>query len=103
MDPDDVVEAAGHDAFYGSRLEAELTAARRDVVLLAGFGLETTVESTARTAVALGHRCVVLSDLVASLDPAVGRGRLRSFGHFGIDATRSDLVLGQHQDRRSMA
>ena len=58
-DDDLVVVAAGHDGFYGSRLDAALRRAGRTHLLVAGLGFETTVHSTLRRANDRGYECLV--------------------------------------------
>ncbi|HEU5148918.1 MAG TPA: isochorismatase family protein [Iamia sp.] len=67
----DVVRAAGIDGFYGSDLDARLRAARRDHLVVAGFGLEGPVHSTLRAANDRGYECLLLADASAPLDPAL--------------------------------
>ncbi len=71
--PDLIVDAAGHDAFYGGRLGAELAAAGRDVVVVMGYGLEGPVESTIRSASDRQFRTLVVPECCAGLagDPVL--------------------------------
>jgi Isochorismatase family len=63
------VRAAGIDGFYGGPLDAALRAARCDLLLLVGLGLETTVHSTMRSANDRGYECLLVVDACAAIDP----------------------------------
>lgn len=65
------VAAAGVDGFYGGPLAALLRRAGVDQLLLAGFGLETTVHSTMRTANDAGLECLAVVDACVALDPGL--------------------------------
>lgn len=73
-----MIEAAGLDGFYGSRLDAQLRAAGVDRLLLAGFGLEGPVHSTLRGANDRGYECLTLADCCATCEPECRDGALRS-------------------------
>jgi nicotinamidase-related amidase len=73
-----VIDAHAHDGFLGSRLEAELRAARRDHLLFAGFAAETLVDSTLRSANDRGFECLTLEDAVVPFDPVTGARALVS-------------------------
>ncbi len=63
------VAAAGVDGFYGGPLGALLRRAGVNQILLAGFGLETTVHSTMRSANDAGLECLAVVDACVALDP----------------------------------
>ncbi len=63
------VTAAGVDGFYGGPLAALVRRAGVDQILLAGFGLETTVHSTMRSANDAGLECLAVVDACVALDP----------------------------------
>jgi biuret amidohydrolase len=93
--PDDVVvDTHTHDGFLGSRLEAELRARRRDHLLVGGFGAETMVGSTLRSANDRGFECLTLSDASFPIDTHTGERELASItmsgGIFGaVGSTRA--------------
>ncbi len=64
-----VIGAAGIDGFFGGPLDTVLRRARRDLLLLVGLGLETTVHSTMRSANDRGYECLLVIDACASHDP----------------------------------
>lgn len=94
-DGDLIVDAAGLDGLYGSRLDTELRARGIDQLAFAGFGLETAIHSTLRSANDRGYECLTLSDASAPLDPACGERALHSTtmsgGIFGAIGTSSAL------------
>lgn len=95
LDGADVVDAAGIDGFYGSRLDALLRTAGRTHLLLAGQGLEAPVHSTMRAANDRGYECLLLADVAAPVDPALAapaRSHIEmSGGIFGAVGTATDL------------
>lgn len=68
---DEMVTAAGLDAFYGGPLDRLLRSRRRDQVVLAGAPFETTVHSTLRSANDRGYECLTLLDATAAADPTL--------------------------------
>lgn len=68
--------AQGIDGFYASPLEAQLRAAGRTHLLMAGFAAEITIDSTLRGANDRGFECLVLTESVAHIDSAL-RSALR--------------------------
>lgn len=66
-----VLHAGGIDAFYASSLEHVLRHRGVDCLLLAGYGLETTVHSTLRRANDMGMECLVVVDACAPVDPSL--------------------------------
>ncbi len=63
------ITAAGVDGFFGGPLDTVLRTARRDQLLLVGFGLEAAVHSTMRSANDRGYECLLVVDACAPLDP----------------------------------
>jgi nicotinamidase-related amidase len=91
-----LVAARGIDAFFASDLDHVLRSCRRDQLALCGFGLETTVHSTMRSANDRGYECLLLTDACAPLDPTV-QGAARSMvtmsgGIFGALGTTTALA-----------
>ncbi len=90
-----VVDAAGIDGFYGSRLDLELRSRGINQLAFVGFGLETAVHSTLRSANDRGYECITLSDASAPLDQSCGERALHSTtmsgGIFGAIGTSSAL------------
>jgi hypothetical protein len=61
--PADVrLAAAGIDAFFASALDVTLRRQRRTHLILAGYGAETTVHSTMRSANDRGYECLAVLD-----------------------------------------
>lgn len=96
------VGAAGIDGFFGSPLDTVLRGQRRDLLLLVGLGLETTVHSTMRSANDRGYECLLLVDACAPLDPDCVANAWSmiemSGGIFGAVGTSDHLLaaLGEH-------
>ncbi len=90
------VVAQGIDGFYASPLEAQLRAAGRTHLLMAGFAAEITVDSTLRGANDRGFECLVLTDAVAPVSVEVGAHALASVtmsgGIFGALGTSSAVL-----------
>lgn len=94
------VVAQGIDGFYASPLEAQLRAAGRTHLLMAGFASEITVDSTLRGANDRGFECLVLTDAVAPIDPAISAHALASVtmsgGIFGALGTSAAVLAAFH-------
>ena len=102
VEPGDiVVDASGIDGFHGSRLDDVLRANGRELLLLGGIGLETTVHSTLRSANDRGYECLLLTDASAAHDPALTAASLSSIcmsgGIFGAIGT-AELALEALRD-----
>ncbi|WP_296666383.1 isochorismatase family protein [Demequina sp.] len=69
FDADSVVISRGIDGFYASALDDVLRAARIARLVLVGFGLETCVHSTMRSANDRGYECLLVSDACEPYDP----------------------------------
>ena len=90
------VPATGIDGFHGSGLDDALRADGRDLLVLAGFGLETTVHSTLRSANDRGYECLTLTDAVVPVEDALRDAALSSIcmsgGIFGAIGTSAALI-----------
>lgn len=69
-----VIEKPLPNAFAGTDLQAQLAAAGRKNVVLAGFMTHMCISSTARAALDLGYRTTVVSDACATRDLPDGHG-----------------------------
>lgn len=91
-----VVDAAGWDGTFGSRLDHELRRAGRDHLVLAGLASEVTVDSTVRTLNDQGYECLVATDACAPLDAELGAHAFASLtmsgGIFGALGTTTALL-----------
>jgi len=91
-----VVDAAGVDGFCGGPLDQELRRRNVDTLVLAGYGAETAVSSTLRSANDRGYECLTLIDGAAPFDAEMGRRTLHSItmsgGIFGAIAPSSALL-----------
>ncbi|MDY7106907.1 MAG: isochorismatase family protein [Actinomycetota bacterium] len=90
------LDAAGIDGFFGSPLDATLRSLDLDRLLVAGFGLETTVHSTLRSANDAGLECLVVVDACAPVDPDLVTNAVSmiemSGGIFGAVGRTDDVV-----------
>lgn len=59
---DPIVEKTLNDAFFATTLDAELRALEPSRVFIAGWATDFCVDATVRSAVARGHRVVVVAD-----------------------------------------
>lgn len=89
-----VVEAPCFDAFYGTGLDALLWQRGLTHLVLAGFGTETAVHSTLRSANDRGFECLVLEDACADGDASLHGASMSSimmsggiFGAYGLADT----------------
>lgn len=105
-----VVDAAGHDATFGSPLVHDLRVAGRDQLVLCGLAADVCVDSTLRSLNDEGFECLVLEDACAPLDRVTGAGTLHSvtmsggiFGALGSSAAVVDALgsLCDHGNDRS--
>jgi nicotinamidase-related amidase len=91
-----VVDAAGVDGFYGSALDRELRRRGIDTLVLCGYGAETAVSSTLRSANDRGYECLTLTDASAPFDATLGAHNLSSVtmsgGIFGAIASSEALL-----------
>lgn len=92
----DHVAAGGIDAFCHGRLDQLVGRTGVDRLLLAGFGLETTVHSTLRSANDRGLECLLVVDACVPLDPDLVPRSVSmiemSGGIFGAVATTDDVL-----------
>ena len=88
-----VLRKTRYDAFAGTDLDRRLRDAGVTTVVLAGVMTHLCVETTARTAFALGYHVVVAADATASADEELHVGALRSLAHgFARVRTADDIV-----------
>jgi nicotinamidase-related amidase len=97
LDPHDlVVDCRGFDGCCGSTLELRLQLARRDLVVLAGLGLEGPVHSTMRSLNDRGVECLLLPDASSPYDldlgPRAVHSTTMSGGIFGAVSTVPALL-----------
>lgn len=95
--PDDVVvRCGGHDGFHSSVLETVLRRAGRTHLILGGFGFETAVHSTLRSANDRGLECLTVTDAAACVDPSLHRAAVSTIemsgGIFGAVAPTSAVL-----------
>lgn len=93
---DVVIDAWGFDGFFASSLDAELRAAGRDLVVVAGLGLQGPVHSTLRSANDRGFECLLLEDAsspteASALPPSLSMVEM-SGGIFGAVGTTQALL-----------
>ena len=93
---DEIIDSAGWDGCFGSRLDHTLRLGGTRAIVLGGFASEITVDSTVRTLNDRGHECLVLTDGCAPFDPQLGARAHHSLtmsgGIFGALGTSSDLL-----------
>lgn len=100
---DVVVDAAGHDGCFGSRLDAVLRSLGREQLIVAGLGLEGPVHSTLRSLNDRGYECLTVVDAAAPMNESTRDAAIStivlSFGIFGAVATAADVnsVLCQQE------
>lgn len=68
---DHLLEAAGVDGFFGSRLDHLLRTLGRDQLMVAGGWLESNVHSTLRSANDRGYECLLVLDACTPYDAAL--------------------------------
>lgn len=77
------VAAGGIDGFFASPLDHLLRRSGTDLLLLVGFGLETTVHSTMRSANDRGYECLLVADACLPVDPSLVRPSTSMVEHSG--------------------
>jgi len=97
MDGDPVVRKPRMSAFYASPLDSMLRARDIDSIVLTGISTNFVVESTARAAVDMDYRVIVLEDCVTAGDEAVHRAALASMEPLA-DIVDSDQFLSSVGD-----
>lgn len=110
---DATITCYGVDGFCGSPLDMVLRSQRRDQLLLIGFGLETAVHSTMRSANDRGYECLLVDDACVSGNGASAQVRsgaissvCMSGGIFGAIGSTAAVVAAfasfPSPDERSM-
>ena len=93
---DEIIDAAGLDAFYGSNIDAYFRARDIDTLILVGLGLEGPIHSTLRSANDRGYECLVVADAAAPHDPSLARAALSTIafsgGIFGAYAPSAAVI-----------
>ena len=94
--PDATVSSPGIDGFYASALEDVLRSAGVSRLILVGFGLETCVHSTMRSANDRGLECLLVADACEPYDPELAHASVSmiemSGGIFGAVATAASVI-----------
>ncbi|WP_326640691.1 cysteine hydrolase [Streptosporangium sp. NBC_01755] len=100
LHPGRLIRAAGWDGFHGSRLDAVLRGAQRDLLLIAGCCLETGVHSTMRAANDRGYECLLVTDACTSAEPDLTAAALSTIemsgGIFGAVGDSGAVVEALH-------
>ena len=90
------MEAAGIDGFFSSPLDATLRQGGIERLILVGYGTETCVHSTMRSANDRGYECLLVSDACLAYDPSLTSNTLSmiemSGGIFGAIGSSADVV-----------
>lgn len=83
-----------YDAFIGTPLDRALRALDRTTLIFTGFGTNVCVESTARHAVFLDYRIVLVSDATDTADgPSAHRASLDTIArHFGRVTATAEIL-----------
>jgi ureidoacrylate peracid hydrolase len=90
---DRVIDKTRYSAFYGTDLEAQLSALSVDTLIVCGVTSNVCVESTVRDAFFRDIRIIVPSDATAAVTPEMHASALRNFEYsFGPVVTTDDLV-----------
>jgi ureidoacrylate peracid hydrolase len=89
-----VIDKQRYDAFIGTPLMSALQALGRTALVFAGFGTNVCVESTARHAVFLDYRIVLVSDATGTADGvAAHEASLATIArHFGPVAATAEIL-----------
>lgn len=95
---DPIVTHARLSAFHGTELDMMLRARGIVNVLMTGVATNITVEGTARDAVNLGYRTVIVADACAAGDAPAHQATLATFGLLGsvLDATSLATAFGRN-------
>ena len=90
-DSDERVATTGVDGFYSSALDHTLRRRSVTSLLLCGWGLETTLHSTIRSANDRGYECLLVEDACGALDESLRPAAISTIemsgGIFGAVAT----------------
>jgi nicotinamidase-related amidase len=89
---DVVVDHRRITGFSGTDLDTILKAREIDTVLLTGVATNITVEGTARDAVNLGYRTIVISDCTSAANEAAHEASLGTLGILAECASSSDVI-----------
>lgn len=88
-----VFEKHTYDAFWGTPLRLYLKALGIETLILAGFGTEVCVETTARSAYTEGYYVVIPRESTAAFDPRNYEASLSVLGrYFGKVVTTEELT-----------
>ena len=91
-----VADSPGLDGFYGTALDAALWHRGIRNLILAGFGTETAVHSTLRSANDRGFECLTIEDACADVDPDVHAASMSTImmsgGIFGAYAPAASVL-----------
>ncbi|GHF34672.1 nicotinamidase-related amidase [Amycolatopsis bartoniae] len=87
-----VITHARISAFQGTELDLILRARGITHVLVTGVATNVTVEGTARDAVGLGYRTVLVADACAAADERAHDATLATFGLLGSTLNSTDLA-----------
>lgn len=87
-----IVTHARVSAFQGTELDLVLRARGITTVLVTGVATNVTVEGTARDAVGIGYRTVLVADACAAADGAAHAATLATFALLGSTLDSTDLA-----------
>lgn len=87
-----IITHARISAFQGTELDLMLRARGITTALVTGVATNVTVEGTARDAVGLGYRTVLVADACAAADGAAHAATLATFGLLGSSLDSTDLA-----------
>lgn len=79
-------------AFHGTELDTLLWIRRIETLVLTGVATNITVEGTAREAINLGYRTIVVADCCAAADQAAHDASLATLGMIAEVATADDVT-----------
>ena len=93
---DFTVTAAGIDGFFASPLDALLRSHSIERLILVGYGLETSIHSTMRSANDRGYECLLVADACVPYDEALVASSISmiemSGGIFGAVGTSAAVI-----------
>jgi nicotinamidase-related amidase len=90
--PDAVISHRRLTAFHGTELDTLLRIRNVDTLLLTGVATNITVEGTAREAINLGYRTIVVADCCAAADQAAHDASLATLAFIAEVATAADIL-----------
>lgn len=91
LDNELVVGHPGTSAFRDTPLDAVLRMNHIETILFTGVATNVTVEGTARDAVNLGYRAVIVSDACAAATDKAHEATLQTFELLGLTATSAQI------------